>query len=285
MLFGMDVFDLGKYGVQLFFVISGFLAFQSLERSNWKLFYIKRIIRLFSLYYFSVACFFVLETYIYQDCPVDPMGLGWCRYIFVFNGIVPHEGYFWGNIGITWTIPVFFCFYLVCPLLFHFLKSIRSSLISLIASFPVAYLVHKFAGGWFSFMDHIPCFLVGITIYWAFKDGKAKQITALFSILVVPFTVYSYTYGFSFLFGILLYLVSELQIRWNIVFILDEYSYAVYLGHGIVLCGIIDHIALVWPIRLLIILTGSVAISVATHLLIEKPAQQATKRISEKLQI
>ncbi|MBQ9375118.1 MAG: acyltransferase [Ruminococcus sp.] len=108
--------QLGRYGVELFFVVSGYLVcFSLLNGKSAIQFYKKRIIRILPLYYFSILVFFITESFVFRDVPKDDMHLGWLRYIFCLNGIVPSEGYFWSNIGITWTIPVFLMFYILAP--------------------------------------------------------------------------------------------------------------------------------------------------------------------------
>lgn len=112
--------QLGRYGVELFFVISGYLVCYSLSKNSSVLqFYKKRAIRILPLYYFCILYYFITETFIFRDVPTDPSGLGWLRYLFCLNGIVPSDGYFWSNIGITWTIPVFVLFYLIAPFLIN----------------------------------------------------------------------------------------------------------------------------------------------------------------------
>ena len=52
--------DFGAFGVQLFFIISGYLACSSLcnRTVNIKKYYLKRLIRIAPLYYFVVFWFF-----------------------------------------------------------------------------------------------------------------------------------------------------------------------------------------------------------------------------------
>ena len=76
--------DYGQYGVQLFFVVSGYLAYLSLSyaKSNLEYWY-KRLLRICPLYYFVILYFFMTETFIFRD----ETGLGWSRYIFFFSDL------------------------------------------------------------------------------------------------------------------------------------------------------------------------------------------------------
>ena len=75
--------QLGRYGVELFFVISGYLACISLSsKQSVGVFYKKRAIRILPLYYFCIGYFFLMETFLFHSIPEDPLHLGWLRYIF-----------------------------------------------------------------------------------------------------------------------------------------------------------------------------------------------------------
>ena len=58
-------FTLGRLGVQLFFIISGFVIFMTLERcSNIKQFIIKRMSRLYPAYIVSVTLTFTIVSFV-----------------------------------------------------------------------------------------------------------------------------------------------------------------------------------------------------------------------------
>ncbi len=65
--FLLKITALGNTGVSLFFVLSGFvitrILLQSVESSSYfKTFYIRRTLRIFPLYYFALACYYVLPV-------------------------------------------------------------------------------------------------------------------------------------------------------------------------------------------------------------------------------
>jgi peptidoglycan/LPS O-acetylase OafA/YrhL len=65
-------FDLGNFGVMLFFLCSGFIIPISLEQQNsLRLFWIRRILRLYPLYWFSIALSVVLAYIVTRGIPVS----------------------------------------------------------------------------------------------------------------------------------------------------------------------------------------------------------------------
>ncbi len=297
-----DLFNfsqLGRFGVELFFVISGYLACFSLSdgRSAFQ-FYKKRAIKILPLYYFCILYYFVTETFIFRSIPEDAFRLKWLRYIFCLNGIVPSEGYFWGNIGITWTIPVFLLFYLFAPLLLKIAKTTRSSAVILVISVVLSVFIQKKCGGWFSAFTYIPCFLMGVVVYRAKKENH-RFVTLLgfqMFVLAAKFCEWnryiskalqlSELFIISSLFAAIVFVTHEVEIKnekiSKVLEYLDEYSYTLYLVHGITFCGIIDKIdgsgfgnpIVDAIIRLTIAVVGTGVLTVLIHRFIEKPVQK-----------
>ena len=133
-----QITNFGEYGVQLFFIISGYLAAYGLsdkKNISIKKYYIKKAIRILPLYYLVIAYYFVSENILNQfvhHIPVDTAGLGWFRYLFLLNGFIDNDTYFWSNLGITWTIPIFIFFYLIAPFLFKWIIDLKTAIIALL---------------------------------------------------------------------------------------------------------------------------------------------------------
>lgn len=238
-----EVTDTGAYGVQMFFVLSGFLACFSLEKSNNNhlfrknvfIYYKKRIVRLLPLYYLCIVFYFITETFIWKSVPEDVYGLYWLRYVFLLNAYIPADNSFWSNLGATWTIPVFFLFYLLIPFLQRFFNSLKKSLvlfvISVILALGIKYLFQGFLKG---FMD-LPFFILGMLAYYAVKEQE-KDLVILGC---VAGTLYGQFVdkGWSFAFAsvILVLVLYDYQFSNNrivsVINTLDKYSYGIYLLH------------------------------------------------------
>ena len=291
--------QLGRFGVELFFVISGYLACFSL--SNGKpilLFYKKRAIRILPLYYFCIVYYFITETLIFKSIPEDTMHLGWLRYIFCLNGIVPSEGYFWSNIGITWTIPVFVIFYLIAPLIVKIAKSTWSSAFVLVVSIGISIIIEVKGNGWFSAFTYMPCFIMGIVVYNA-KNENRRFIAFLgfqLFILLSEFCKWNQYFSktiqlcelfvISSIFASIVFLSHEVYINNEKIIksidFIDQHSYTLYLVHGITFCGIIDkcdvnafgNIASMVVFRLTIAIIVTCALTIIIHRFVEKPMQK-----------
>lgn len=284
--------DFGMHGVELFFIISGFLMLQSLDKCNsWKdvfRFYIKKAIRLLVLYYLVILWYFISETFIFKDIVSDPYSLGWLRYLFLLNGIVPADTYLWSNVGITWTIPLFAMAYLITPLLYKYLKI--NSTIKLgsffIVSFIISYLSNKYFHGWCSFLNYYYIFVGGMLIYKAVLENKAQIVNIGMLILIVGLLIIP----FSYLLQITLLFMLLLSISYNfslnnkyfnkIISTIDTYSYTVYLGHGIIFCSIIDKFYLPPIPRLAVAILGTAILCLILYHFYERPL---TKLLNKKL--
>lgn len=88
------------------------------------------MISILPLYYLVILYYFITENVLNHFTPViptDDLGVGWFRYIFLLNGFLNGNSYFWNNLGITWTIPVFMFFYLIAPWILRKVKTIFSA--------------------------------------------------------------------------------------------------------------------------------------------------------------
>lgn len=125
-------------GVDLFFVLSGFLIggilLDNRDTSNYfKVFYIRRVCRIFPLYFLCLSLFFCL-TYVLPDLartsPFNwlfekPMPV-WSYLTFTQNFAMVQESTFGPNwLGVTWSLAVEEQFYLVLPLIIYFVPTRR----------------------------------------------------------------------------------------------------------------------------------------------------------------
>ncbi len=273
------VTDFGANGVELFFIISGFLGFLTYNSQKGILsYYRNRAIRIFPLYYFVILVNFIIHTFIYKDVPVDVTGLYWGRYLFFLNGFVHSEEYFWYNLGATWTIPCFVLFYLLMPFFYKYIKNIFRSLIAILLCFLVNSFIltktHNFEA--FSFLIY---FILGISIYFAYKEGKELFLICIFSIVDISFIIQNASpiYIYSFLFAILVLSSKKYNINQKHVNILvgslSKYTYTLYLVQGIVFSYIIDSNTMPQIIILLISILGSALLTLLIYHFIESPIQ------------
>jgi peptidoglycan/LPS O-acetylase OafA/YrhL len=111
-----SIFDFGWTGVDLFFVLSGFLItgilLQSKEAENYfSAFYARRVLRIFPLYYFSLLVLFLLVMPNLSDGHPPAFWRKIAYFVYIQNWLAPQQ---W--MGQYWTLAVEEQFYLVWPL-------------------------------------------------------------------------------------------------------------------------------------------------------------------------
>ena len=190
----------GARGVQLFFVISGILAFRSLDTFfrdrkitikgilHW---YLKKYYRLAPLYYLAIIVSMLTASW-------SPWWLGseghvtlknMIAHIFLLHGLVPH--YTDSVLYIEWYIGVLWIFYLLSPWIFWIINSFEKSVIftimvylinpflkaRLATIFPVdqdSYIYNEFLSN-FGPLNQILVFCFGIILYFAILRIQDKQ--------------------------------------------------------------------------------------------------------------
>lgn len=248
--------NLGKVGVLMFFMISGFLFYRLVykESMNTGMFLKKRILRIVPAYWFSMILIIITGCFYYKvNYNISSLIelLRWAFFIgdHSIGGISTADI----NAGVDWTLKIEWILYLSLPVLFFMTrkKSKRhkdlSILISIIIIFALAFMIRLYAG---IYTDPRPVlgFASGLLAFRlsektkAFKDNKLLgYVSASFIILSLLLGTYAVFYlsmvllcTFSFL------IVSSGNTIGNIlsnktIVSLGEASYSIYLIHGIVL--------------------------------------------------
>lgn len=288
------VTNFGANGVYLFFIISGFVTFLSLDnkKTTTKKYYFNRFIRIAPTYYFVVIFYCFLYTFIVNDIPEDFLHLGWLRYFLCLNIIVPNkDNSLWGNIGGLWTIFIFMLFYLLVPLLRKWCINLKTSVVLWGILFSFSFLNIPNMHNIIYPLHNIHYFLIGVIAFHAIKEQKRETLLLVCSILIVGrgiiYPVIDMPVWISLFITILL-ASTFIQVRnptlCAIIDKLDEYSYTIYLVH----CVIINLIAIYkinttngdWKyVVTLMAFGGTIILSIIVHEIIEKPIQIMLKRI------
>lgn len=121
--------EMGWAGVDVFFVLSGFLITSILLRTRkqpgyFQKFYARRILRIFPLYYLTISLIFVALPLISSQQTEQVRASAWWYYLYIQN---------WGNaftfiptafaVGVTWSLAIEEQFYLVWPSVVYWLES------------------------------------------------------------------------------------------------------------------------------------------------------------------
>ena len=292
--------DMGAMGVYLFFLLSGYLSFVSFDRKGeggLLQYYARRLARILPVYYVVIIYQFILHVYILCDVPVDDTHLGWFRYVFLINTTIPASDVFWTNLNLTWTIPAFMLFYLFAPLLYKYVRNFNTALIVWLLSCFFTYIPNIYAPD-YAPIKYMQFFLFGIVIYYIQAEKKEDQLIILLVIYLLYFLFIIYTTGnlqiniWTMIFGLILIGSSNLVIKrdalCHIIDVLDEYSFSVYLIHGIAIgnVGIWRKVTQYEQWRLqagVLIILQTIMGVILVHNIIEKPVYSFIKKHTESL--
>ena len=253
-------FEVGAKGVQLFFILSGYLAFVSLEKNpDTGNYYKNRFNRIVPTYYLCllIICLsdllFGFLTNSFSNTLIGQKSLRTTRYIFFLQCIIPSDNWpIWNNYKGLWTMSSFFVFYLAAPFLHKFLKNFRRSfcftvimmfltskiaalIIRLLSVYPEISHVEDYA--YMNPLTEIYCFMMGATLCLAIKENKSAfySMVILFAFILRDMKAFPYECVFTVL---VLIAVSFEDIVTNQRFVriihwISDGTFTLYLIHPI----------------------------------------------------
>lgn len=191
----------GAWGVQLFFMITAYLAFCSLDRyyagskerisyrtaRNW---FISKFLRIAPLYYLAIPLYLLLEgTGSRFWLGSQPVITGWnilSHYLFV-NGFDP---YFINSIlGVEWYLADLALFFILAPALYKYIDNVEKAIILLITSTIAISIINSIAMAYplitdmniwsyyvgnFWFPNQFPVMAAGICLYFILPNISEK---------------------------------------------------------------------------------------------------------------
>lgn len=279
----------GWLGVEVFFVISGFIIPYTLQQSGYKLknyptFLVKRITRLDPPYIASILVVLAV-TYFFTFSPhysggtfaIDRVGL--FLHLGYLNVIFHHP---WLN-PVYWTLAIEFQYYLLVGLIFSLISSkrrvVRLLTFGLLGLTAILIRRSEYIFG-FMFL-----FLMGMSVFQYRQEIVGRWE---FVILISVAAVGAYlTLGISFTLAGLIGVtgILFLKVRSRILNFLGMISYSLYLIHPPVaklVLGLGRRFAVNQPIRVLLILAAlglSIVAAYLLYLLVELPAQRWSSSI------
>ncbi len=286
--------NLGTHGPSLFFIISGFLAARSLCGKEFRplAYYKKRTLTILPLYYAVILWLFVSDTLLahlgYLEIPTDEYHLGWWRYILLLNGVLDTSNRYWSNLAATWTIPVFVFFYLIAPIVLHFINGLRKAIaawcIVTLACFLLNYFFLRPCDYHCTVADELHVFFIGVCLHWCDVRKANVRAALFFTILTILLVAIGHGgYAYLTLFALMTLLSLELESQFALgrrsrlcIDYIDAHSYALYLMHGIVIYSFIRRIMKgipCWETGIITIL-GALGATWIGHNLVEVPIKR-----------
>ena len=279
-LCGNAIFRSGWLGVDLFFVLSGFLITRilldyKLKSSKYKLFYGRRVLRIFPIYYLVLCLVFFISPFL-TDIFVDLRHMGPYFFTYTYNfWVVFHEG--WAKDGALdhfWSLCIEEQFYLFWPFIVFHLKNraLRKACIlifffSLLFKVCLASQLDK----WSVVYVLMPCRLDGFalgafvsTLYYEVSMDRCGYVKGFFCltgmVILISGVVLNGFYLrdakiiafstpiFSLFFALILYMLltgkdnlAKKFIRCRTLMFFGKYSYGLYVYHYILWYVITTH--------------------------------------------
>ena len=195
--------DGGARGVQIFFVISGFLAFKSLKRhyeqsdNTLLLWYKKKAKRLLPLYYLFLIYVILLQL---KEGIDKSFLVNWIAHVLLVNVFSPQ--YINSLLGVEWYIADVAFLFLITPFLYRVINSaekailfwgvsaigmafLNNGLLSLIdlSNYDLVSYISNFG-----FLTQLPAILAGIVLFYCYdmlKDLKVKNKNSICILLLI----------------------------------------------------------------------------------------------------
>ncbi len=236
----LDVFDVGRYGVQLFFVISGFIIPWSMYHAKFEIkhffkFGLKRFIRLEPVYIASLLLSILVlwgrDFFLHTNNFETEVGAN--RVLLHFGYLIPFfENYKWFNLA-YWTLAIEFQYYFFIALSFTLL--IKSNFVQRIIV--GVCMIALTLIGTYEFLPYwLPVFYIGIVTFLYQKKIISNKweyyitLVSLFSFCVYKYPLASVVYTAIPVIAILFFSQKKVPVLHS----LGKISYSVYLIHSVI---------------------------------------------------
>ncbi|WP_342388817.1 acyltransferase family protein [Salinicoccus bachuensis] len=289
----IDFFWFGEYGVQLFFIISGFVIYMSVMKvKSASDFAIKRSIRLYPAYMFAVALtFVVVSTSVMEDLKVG-FGEALINMTMLqdfFTGV--------GRVdGVYWTLRVELTFYVLMGILLLFgkAKHIMGVTLSWFTASVLIQVVHRTMDTEltsiireYSIASFSHMFIIGMMFYAIWQHGHRIKYHLVIGMAVI-YDIFFHSIE-NALFTLLFIGVFHLILNGNLKFLSSKVlvffgtiSYPVYLVHqniGYVMINRMESFGLVHEIYMLVPIGVSILMAYGIYRYVEQPSQNALYKL------
>lgn len=284
-------YQLGRYGwagVEIFFVISGFILIYAMHRGGYTIgrihkFMAKRLIRLEPPYIISIVMVLIL-MYVSTLSPYyrgEPLNIDWRNVLYHLGYINAFTGDKWLQ-DVYWTLAIEFEFYigisLLYPLLTHKKKIYTWAALLFLAglSFLPANTNHVFY--------YLPLFLVGIilSLKWLNILNKTEYLIALIVALCLCYKIITFL---TILIVITVLVIEFVTYAPKVLLWLGDISYSLYLIH-IPIGGRIINISEVLissdnirTVMVFVALGACLGLAHLFYIIVEKPFIRLSKKV------
>lgn len=214
---GIALAGAGRYGVQLFFLVSAVTLMLSWnkrstgEQSPVRNFYIRRIFRIAPMFWIGALFYLLIAPVIPENVKYwAPHGIGWPQVVSTLLFL-----HIWSPVSINavvpggWSIGIEMTFYLLVPVIVHVIRSLRAAFYAMAIALLLMTIANRLAFSYLSqrlpmdenyliahfiyfwFPSEMPVFLIGVTLFWILqnRDWLNKLRVASRSFFLAAFAV------------------------------------------------------------------------------------------------
>jgi peptidoglycan/LPS O-acetylase OafA/YrhL len=289
----LGFFRIGQYGVQMFFVISGFVIPWAMYAAGYRFkhlgqFMVKRLARLEPPYLFSIglALAILIARYYYYGAESNSVRVSASQVFLHFGYLIPFvKDYEWLTV-VYWTLAIEFQYYLLMSLIF--IPLVYGGIVTRIVLYlslviPCFWSPVEFLPRW------LPLFLLGIMLFlYKTRVVEKKEFTiVILALLVICF----FTYPVASNFYAVLPVVAVLYFpdrRFRVLDSMGKWSYSLYLIHpllGASLINLLSHHYVETYQKWIVIFAGLVVTfsgAYFTYRYVETPSRRLSASIKYK---
>lgn len=263
--------ETGQYGVLLFFVLSGYLIFSSLNSGiTTREFYKRRVLRIIPEYWTALIVCWIVDITKYLCTGGDvlealgrynsPYGIRYLRYFTFTNMLFPSNNwYLWNNRHAWWTMSAFMLFYVLAPVIYKFFNSFKKALIVLTILLCITPMLRQillnFLGKIYAKEEsyivgfcgdnafcRLYCFFFGIVVYLAVRERKQIIYIVYLLAFLCIFNLGAYRWEIMLTLCLMGAVQNQLDVgirAKKIILYLSEGSFSLYCIHMVVMDGIV----------------------------------------------